>query len=61
MPADAIDDPALCVIHAAAGQRVPPALALQLRPVDPATFHIYRLPAGAQVELHYHDYDEYWW
>jgi mannose-6-phosphate isomerase-like protein (cupin superfamily) len=59
--ADAIQDPGLCVVHAAAGERVPEPLASLLAPVDPATFHICRLPASYEVELHYHDVDEYWW
>jgi mannose-6-phosphate isomerase-like protein (cupin superfamily) len=29
--------------------------------VDPATFHVFRLPPRTPVELHYHDVDEYWW
>lgn len=59
--ADAVHDPSLCVVHAAAGARVPTALAALLAPVDPATFHVYRLPPRTDVELHFHDYDEYWW
>ena len=31
-----------------------------LNPVDPASFHEYRLPANAEVELHYHDCHKYW-
>ncbi|HVF09595.1 MAG TPA: hypothetical protein VNA16_02275, partial [Abditibacteriaceae bacterium] len=40
---------------------VTPALAALLDPVDPATFHEYVLPAHTAVELHGHDFDEYWW
>src|SRR5262249_48670313 len=29
-------------------------------PVDPGSFHQYRLPANSNVELHFHDVDEYW-
>jgi mannose-6-phosphate isomerase-like protein (cupin superfamily) len=43
------------------GERVPPELAALLDPVDPSTFHEYVLPAGTPVELHGHDFDEYWW
>ena len=32
-----------------------------LDPVDPASFYEYVLPANTDVELHGHDYDEYWW
>ena len=28
--------------------------------MDPATFHLFKLPARCPVELHYHDFDEYW-
>ena len=35
-------------------------LAELLNPVNPESLHEYRLPANADVELHYHDYDEYW-
>jgi mannose-6-phosphate isomerase-like protein (cupin superfamily) len=59
--ADRIDDPALCVVHAGEGQRITGLLAELLNPVDPKTFHQYRLPARTDVELHYHDFDEYWW
>ena len=56
-----VDDPALCIVHTAQGQRIDGRLAELLNPVDPRTFHQYRLPASADVELHYHDFDEYWW
>jgi quercetin dioxygenase-like cupin family protein len=56
-----VEDPGLCIVRARSGERVPPALAERLDPVDPATFHEYVLPAGTPVELHRHDYDEYWW
>jgi mannose-6-phosphate isomerase-like protein (cupin superfamily) len=58
--ADAIDA-GLCVVRAGAGERVPAQLAALLAPVDPATFHFYRLEPRTEVELHYHDIDEYWW
>ena len=48
-------------MRAGRGERVPAELAALLNPVDPATFHIFRLPADTDVELHYHDFDEYWW
>jgi mannose-6-phosphate isomerase-like protein (cupin superfamily) len=56
-----ITDPGICVVHVRHGQRIPAELADLLKPVDAASFHEYRLPAGSEVELHYHDYDEYWW
>ena len=59
--ADQIVDPSVCIVHTAKGQRIEGQLAELLAPVDPKTFHQYRLPANADVELHYHDVDEYWW
>ena len=58
--ARAVQDPSLCIIRLRQGQRISPQLAELLNPVDPATFHEYRLPANTEVELHYHDVDEYW-
>lgn len=59
-PADLIDDPAACILRLGQGERVGPELAKMLNPVDPASFHVYRLPADSQVDLHYHEIDEYW-
>lgn len=59
-PADDLEDPSICVVRLGAGERVPALLAGRLNPVDPATFHVFRLPARTPVELHYHDVDEYW-
>ena len=59
-PAGDIHDPAACVVRLLKGERVHGMLADCLNPVDPATFHVFRLPANTDVELHYHDYDEYW-
>lgn len=53
-------DPAICVVRLSRGERVSAALRALLNPVDPGSFHEFRLPASAAVELHYHDYDEYW-
>jgi mannose-6-phosphate isomerase-like protein (cupin superfamily) len=58
---DSIDDPSLCVVRIAQGERIAGNLADLLNPVDPRTFHQYRLPANTNVELHMHDFDEYWW
>lgn len=60
-PAEQIDDPFVCLVHTGQGGRMSGALAAMLNPVDASTFHQYRLPANADVELHYHDFDEYWW
>jgi mannose-6-phosphate isomerase-like protein (cupin superfamily) len=59
--ADQIDDPALCIVHTGKGQHIEGKLAELLNPVDARTFHQYKLPADSQVELHFHDFDEYWW
>ena len=56
-----IDDPRICVVRIRQGERAEGALAQMLNPVDPATFHEFRLPANSDVELHHHDFDEYWW
>lgn len=56
-----IDDPDLCIIHTRAGERISATLATVLDPVDPATLHEYVLAAETPVELHRHDFDEYWW
>lgn len=53
-------DPGICVVRLGAGERIGDGLGKLLNPVDPSTFHVYRLPANSDVELHFHDYDEYW-
>ena len=58
--AERIDDPLLCVVHIGKGERITGLLAELLNPVNSESFHEYRLPANSDVELHYHDYDEYW-
>lgn len=58
--AERISDPSLCVIHIGKGERIAGLLAELLNPVNSESFHEYRLPAHSDVELHYHDYDEYW-
>ena len=55
-----IDHPSLCVVPVSRGGRITGLLAELLNPVDPSSFHEYRLPANTDVELHYHDFDEYW-
>ena len=52
--------PADCVVRMGAGERIGEKLAGLLDPIDPASLHEYRLPAKSDVELHYHDFDEYW-
>jgi mannose-6-phosphate isomerase-like protein (cupin superfamily) len=56
-----VTNPDLCIVRAAKGERPSAELAAWLDPVDPATFHQYVLPANTAVELHGHDFDEYWW
>ena len=58
--AERIDDPLLCVVHIGQGERITGLLGELLNPVNSESLHEYRLPANSDVELHYHDYDEYW-
>lgn len=60
MAADEIEDPSICVVRLGRGERLSGALVRLLNPVDPSTFHVYRLPGNTEVALHYHDVDEYW-
>ena len=41
-----VDDPAICLVHTGKGELISAELAKLLNPVDPATFHQYRLPAN---------------
>jgi len=59
--ADRIDDPLICVVRIRRGERISGELAELLHPVAPTTFHEFRMPANTDLELHYHDFDEYWW
>jgi len=59
--ADDIDDPRMCIVRTGNGERIDGELGEMLNPVDPKTFHQFRLPANTDVELHFHDMDEYWW
>lgn len=52
--------PDLCIVRLREGERVPDTMAALLDPVDMASMHEYVLPANTPVELHYHDFDEYW-
>jgi mannose-6-phosphate isomerase-like protein (cupin superfamily) len=56
-----VDDPSICIVRTRKGERIAGKLAELLNPVDPKTFHEYRLPPRTDVELHFHDFDEYWW
>jgi quercetin dioxygenase-like cupin family protein len=56
-----IDDLDRCIVHTRAGEQISAALAALLDPINPATLHEYVLAAGTPVELHRHDFDEYWW
>jgi mannose-6-phosphate isomerase-like protein (cupin superfamily) len=48
------------MVHIGKGERITGLLAELLNPVNSESFHEYRLPPNSDVELHYHDYDEYW-
>ena len=54
------EDPSFCIVHLGRSERLGEVLARLLKPMDAGTMHQFRLPANAQVELHYHDCDEYW-
>jgi mannose-6-phosphate isomerase-like protein (cupin superfamily) len=56
-----IDNPDICIVHTRRGERIGEVLAAALDPVDAATLHEYVLAARTPVELHRHDFDEYWW
>ena len=58
--ANQIDDPSICVVRIGEGERVSGRLAEMLRPVDPGSLQEVRVPANTDLELHYHDFDEYW-
>ena len=58
--AETINDPGICIVRLGKGERVSPELRALLNSIDPGSLHEYRLPANAEVELHYHDFDEYW-
>lgn len=55
-----IEHPEVCIVRIREGERITGSLAEALDPVDAATIHEFVLPANADVELHYHDFDEYW-
>jgi len=55
-----IEDPSICAVRLSEGLRMPPELSELLHPVDASKLHVYRLAANSDVELHYHDFDEYW-
>ena len=57
---DQLTDVSLCVVRLGRGERISKELATLLNPIDPATMHQYRLSPNTDVELHYHDFDEYW-
>ena len=58
--AETIVDPGLCIVRLARAERVSAELRALLNPIDPGSVHEYRLPANSEVELHFHDFDEYW-
>ena len=58
--AETIVDPGLCIVRLARAERVSAELRALLNPIDPGSLHEYLLAANTVVELHYHDFDEYW-
>lgn len=55
-----VKEPVECIIKLGDGERISGQLAEELDPIDPATLHQYVLPGKSDVEIHYHDVDEYW-
>jgi len=55
-----VEDPSICIVRISQDEKVTGQLAELLNPVDPKTMHEYRLEANSDIELHYHDFDEYW-
>ena len=55
-----VKEPAECIIRIRDGERIVGQLVEELDPIAPATLHEFVLPANSNVELHYHDVDEYW-
>jgi len=49
-----------CIIKLGDGEMIRGQLSEELDPINPATMHKFVLPAKSEVELHYHDVDEYW-
>jgi len=50
----------LCVVKLRSDERISKTLADLLDPIDMMSMHEYTLPPRSDVELHYHDFDEYW-
>ena len=50
----------LCVVRLRERERMSQELAEVLDEVDISSIHEYVLPANTPVELHYHQFDEYW-
>lgn len=50
----------LCIVRLRERERMPQELAEVLDEVDISSIDEYVLPANTPVELHYHQFDEYW-
>ncbi len=48
------------VVRLAEKERIFPQLFEILDEIDIPSFHEYVLPANTTVEIHYHDFDQYW-
>ena len=53
-------DPDLCIIRIGKGDRLNKELTRTLDPVDVETLHQFVVTPDKPTELHYHDFDEYW-
>jgi mannose-6-phosphate isomerase-like protein (cupin superfamily) len=50
-----------CVVRLTQGERISEKLAAVLDEVNIASLHAFAIPADRPTELHYHDFDEYWY
>lgn len=49
-----------CIVRIRQGERASDELSNVLDEIDVPSLHEFVLPANTKVELHYHDFDEYW-
>ena len=50
-----------CVIRLTQGERISEKLAALLDEVNIASIHAFEIPPDRPTELHYHNFDEYWY
>jgi len=52
--------PRMFAVDHGAGEKLDPAVARLLDPVDAGSLHYWQLARTQPTELHFHDHDEYW-